>query len=99
VVRLENLANPLHAAIEVGLQLFSELLARGLVGRIAFVAKRETRVVDPPEIFGPVGVDESVEEVDDAPGGGCVFAAARRERPRDQREEGAIDQRVAVNEE
>ena len=47
-------ADALHAAIEVGLQLLGELLARRLVRGIPLVSKRQTRVVHPAEVVGPV---------------------------------------------
>ena len=42
-IRVEDGADALHAAIEVGLQLVGQLLARRLVGGIALVAKRQCR--------------------------------------------------------
>ena len=43
--------------------------------------------------------EQALEEVDDSPRGRRVLAARRRERARDEREERAIDQRVAIDEE
>ena len=40
---------------------------------------------------------EALEEIDDPPRGGCIFAAARREGSRDECEKRAIDQRVSVD--
>ena len=98
VERVEELVDALHAAIEVGLQLLGELLARRLVRGIPLVAERQAGVVHPAEVVGLVRVEEPLQEVDDAPRGRRVLAAARGERARDQREERAIDQRVAVDE-
>src|SRR4029079_7810559 len=98
-MRVENVADPLHAAIEVRLQLFGELLARRLVRGISLVSMRETGVMHPSEVVGAVRLEEALHEVDDSPRGGRVFAAARRERTRNQGEERAIDERIAVHEE
>src|SRR6185437_14308805 len=80
MVRVEDVADTLHAAVEVRLQLFGELFARRLVGGISLMAEREPRVVDPAEVVGLVGLEQTVEEVDDAPRRRRVLAAARGER-------------------
>ena len=97
--RIEDLADALHAAIEVGLELLGQLFARRLVGRICLVAKRQPGVVDPAEVLRAVVREEPLEKVDDAPRGRCVLALAGRERTRDEREERPVDQRVAVDQE
>ncbi len=99
VVRLQQLTDALHPAIEVRLQLLGEFFARGLVGGIALVSERQTGVVHPTEVLGLVLLEQSVEKVDDAPGSGRVLATTGGERPRDQREERAVDERVAIDEE
>ena len=43
-------------------------------------------------------LEEPLQEIDDAPRGGRVLAAAGGERTRDEREERAVDERVAVDE-
>src|SRR6476660_1344685 len=58
---------------------------------------RETGVVHPPEVVGAVCLEETLHEVDDSPRGGRVFAAARRERTRNQGEARAIDEGVTVH--
>ena len=94
----EQLFDALHAAIEVRLQLFAELLASSLVGGILLVAKGQAGVVHPPDVFGAMRVDEALKKIDHAPRGGGVLSAARREGTRDQREKRAVNQRVAVDE-
>ena len=54
--------------------------------------------MDPAQIIGLVRELEPLQEVDDAPRGRRVLAAAGRERARDEGEERAIDQRVSVDE-
>ena len=97
--RLEDLPDPLDGAVEILLQLLAELLASRLILGVLLVAERLADVVHPAEVIGPVLFAEPQQEVGDAPGGGRVFAAPRRERPRDHGEEGPIDERVAVDEE
>jgi hypothetical protein len=52
----------------------------------------------PAEIFGPVTGEHALEEIRDAPRRRCVLTATGGEGARDQGEERAIDQRVAVDE-
>ncbi len=60
----------LHAAIEIRLQLFAELLARGLVGGILLVSEGQSGIVHPADVLGPMRVDEALEKIDHAPCGG-----------------------------
>ena len=98
-VRLEELADAFHARVEIGLQLVGELFPRRLVGRIPLVPEAEPRVVDPAEVFGAMLVEQALDEVDHSPRGRRVLAACGGERPGDQGEERAIDQRISVDEE
>ena len=59
-VGIEHLTYALHTTIEVGLELFRELFSRGLVGWIALMPKRETRVMHPAEIIRLMLGDESL---------------------------------------
>src|SRR6185437_3071698 len=95
---LEQTLDAFHAAIEVGLQFFAEFFTRRFVGRIALVTKRESGVMHPAEVVGPVCCEQALKEVDHAPGRRRVFTATRGERPGDESEEGAIDERVAIDE-
>ena len=61
------------------------------------MAKGKAGVVHPRHILGLMGIDQTLEEIDDPPGSGCVFATTRGEGARDQRKECAIDERVAIN--
>ena len=99
VVRLEQRAHALHPAVEVVLQPLAQLLARGLVRRVLLVAERQPGVVHPAEVLGAVRGDEALQEVGDPPRGARVLAAARGEGARDEGEERAVDERVAVDEE
>ena len=96
---LEDRADPLHPAIEVGLQLIGQLLPRRLVRGVALVAERHSGVVHPAEVVGPVRRAKTLEEVDHAPCGGRVLSTARRQWSRNERVERAIDQRVPVDQE
>jgi hypothetical protein len=96
-VRLQQLADPLHPRIEVGLELLGQLLAGRLVAGIALMAKAQPGVVHPPEVLGFVRREQALKEVDDPPRGGGVLAPRRRERTGDEREERAVDQRVSVD--
>src|SRR5205807_7515615 len=75
-----------------------ELLARGLVRRIGPVPERFADVVHPGEIVGTPALEQAQQKVGDAPRGRGVLAAARGERPRDHREERAVDEGVPVDE-
>ena len=97
--RLEQLAAPLDRAVEVRLQLVVELLAGGLVLGIALLAKRAARVVHPGDVVGAVLLLEPEQEVGHAPRGGGVLPPRGPERPGDHGEEGAVEERVAVDEE
>ena len=55
--------------------------------------------MDPGHVVRPVGVEQAGQEVGHAPGRGGVLALGGAQRPRDHREEGAIDQSVAVHQE
>src|SRR5690606_1237105 len=54
---------------------------------------------NPAQVLRLVLLEQSLEKVRDAPGGRRVLAAARGKRTRDEGEERAIDERVAVHEE
>ena len=97
-VRLEQLADPLHARVEIGLELLGQLLASRLVRRVSLVAEAESGIVYPAQILRAVRGHEPLEKGDDPPCGGSVLAAGRRERAGDEREERAIDQRVSIDE-
>ena len=62
------------------------------------VAEGRPGIVHPAEVVGLVRREQSLQEVDDAPGSRGVLAARRGQRARDQREERAVDQRVPVDE-
>src|SRR5436190_1231605 len=94
----EDLLDPFDGAVELLLQLGGELLARRLVRGVGLLPKRLAHVVHPREVVGPPPVQQADQEVGDSPGGGRVLAAPRRERTGDHREEGPVDQGVAVDE-
>ena len=48
--RAEDLLDSLDRTVEVLLQLLVELFARGLVRRVALLAKRHAEIVDPAEV-------------------------------------------------
>ena len=98
-VRLEDLTDALHPRVEVRLELIGQLLARRLVGGIPFVPKAQSRIVDPAEVLRLMRREEALEEIHHPPGRRSVLTTRRGERAGDQREEGAIDQRVAVDQE
>src|SRR5689334_6760527 len=96
---VEDGADALHAAVEIGLQFLGQLFARRFVRRVTLVAVRQPGIVDPAEVVGAMRLEEPLQKVDAAPGGRRVLTAARRKRARDEGEERAIDERVAVHEE
>src|SRR2546423_651000 len=55
--------------------------------------------MDPAYVFGVMVGKEKPQEVRYPPAGRSILAFARRKRTRNQREKGAIDERVAVNQE
>ncbi len=63
------------------------------------MTERKTRIVDPTDVIRLMIRNESLQEVGDAPRGGCVLTLARGQWPRDQREERTIDESIAVDEE
>jgi hypothetical protein len=97
--RLEQRADTLDGLIEVGLERLVELFAGGLVLGVALFAERGAGVVDPDDVVGTVLLAQAEKKVDDAPGGGGILALAGPQRPADHREERAINQGVAVDEE
>jgi hypothetical protein len=97
--RGEEFLDPLDGGVEVDLQLFVELLARGFVLGVTLGAEGVAGVVHPHDVFRSMGLEQPGEEIGHAPRRGRVLALGGAERPRDHREEGAIDQRVAVDEE
>jgi hypothetical protein len=98
-IRIEELADALHPRVEVGLELLRQFLARCLVVGIPLVAEAEPRIMNPAEILGLMRGEQALEKVDDAPRGRRVLSARRGERASDEREERAVDERVAVDEE
>ena len=52
----------------------------------------------PAQVFRFVRGQETIEKVYNTPSGGRVLTVARRKRPRDEGEESAIDERIAVDE-
>ena len=96
---LEQRADPLDRAVEVGLERIVQLLPGGLVLGVALLPERGAGIVDPGDVVGPVLLAQTQEEIHHSPGGGGVLSLGGPERPGDHREEGAIDQRVAVDEE
>src|SRR5690348_7022760 len=88
-----------RSPVEVLLQLLVQLLAGGFVLRVGGVAERLADVVHPAQVVRVVLLEEPEEEVGDAPGRGGVLSVTGLERAVDHREERAIDQRVAVDEE
>ena len=98
MVGVEQIADALHAATEVRLELVGELLARRLVGRVLLMAERQPRVVHPAEILGVVVREQPLQKIDDALGRGRILTTTRGERPGDRAVERAINQRVAVDE-
>ena len=96
---LEHRTDPLHCPVEVGLKRVVQLLTGGLVVRVALLAKRGPGIVDPGDVVGPVLLAQAQQEVHHPPRGGRVFSFGGPERPCDHREEGAIDQGVAVDQE
>src|SRR5207244_7035841 len=52
----------------------------------------------PGEVVGAPPLEQAQEEVGDPPGRRRVLAAPRGERAGDHREEGAVDQRIAIDE-
>jgi hypothetical protein len=96
---VEERAEALHPTIEVRLELLRELLSGRLVAGVSLVTERETGIVYPAQVFRLVRGQEPIEKVDNSPGGGGVLTVAGRERPRDERKERAIDERVAVHQE
>jgi hypothetical protein len=97
--RREQRPDPVQGPVEVGLQLLVQLFPGGLVVGIPGLAERGAGVVDPRDVIGAILLPEPKEEVRHAPRGGGVLAFGGAKRTRDHREEGAIDQRVAVDEE
>src|SRR2546426_1517207 len=95
---LEDLSDALQRAIEVLLQLLAKLLSSGLVGGIGSVAERLAHIVHPPKMVGAVLLAQARQEVGAPPGRGGVLAAFGGERPRNHGEEGAVDERIAVEE-
>src|SRR5690606_16000051 len=98
VIRSQKLLDALHPAVEVRLQFISELLARCLVIRVLLRSERKSRIVHPAQVLGPVLLEKTLKEVRYAPRRRRVLTATGCERPGDEREKGAIDQRVAVYE-
>ena len=98
IVRFEQLLDALQSRVKIGLQFVRQLFARRLVLRIQIDTERCTGVVHPAEQFGLVCGQETLEKICDAPCGRGVLAATGVQRPREQREERAIDQRIAINE-
>src|SRR6185503_8563605 len=99
VERVENLAHALERAVEILLQLLAQLLARRLVLRVFGRAERHAAVVHPADVFRLVVLVQPQQEIRDAPDRRGVLAALGGEGAGDHREEGAIDQRVAVHQE
>ena len=95
----EHRLHVLEAAVEVGLQVVGQLLARRLVVGVHLVAEARAGVVHPAEVLRPALLEQAAEEVRDPPGDARVLALAGGERAVDEREEGAVDERVAVDEE
>ena len=95
----EQLMNALEPSIEVGLQLVSELFARGLVVGIQIVAKGRARVMHPSQQLRFVRHQQALEERGDAPGGRGVFSVTRGQRACHQRKKCAVDQGITVDQE
>ena len=79
-VRIEQLGDALHARIEVALKLLCQLFPGGLVGRIPFVPKAQSGIMNPAEVFGLVRGRQALDEIGDTPGGRCVLPSGRRQR-------------------
>ena len=94
---VEDLRDALDRAVEVLLQLGAELLPRRLVLGVGPVPERLSDVVHPREIIGTPPLEQAQQKVGDAPRGRGVLAAARGQRARDHREEGAVDEGVTVD--
>src|SRR4029077_19163998 len=84
--------------VEFLLQLLGELLARRLVLGVSLVPERLAHVAHPGEIVGTPSLEQPQQEVGDPPSRRGVLAAAGGEGAGDHREEGTVDERVAVNE-
>ena len=68
--------NPLHAGIEIVLQLLRQLFPCGLVRGISLVTEAEPTVVHPAEVFRLVRGCEPLQEVDNTPCGRRVLASS-----------------------
>jgi hypothetical protein len=96
-VSVQYLADAVHAAIEIRLQLFAQFFAGSLISRIPLVAERKTRIMHPTEVIGLVLGNHALKKVCYAPARRSVLSFARRERTRDQCKKGTIDERVPVD--
>ncbi len=76
VAGLEDVADPLHPAIEIGLQLVAELFPRRLVRREPIRPEGGPGIVHPREVFRMVLRAQTLEKLHDAPGRRGVLAAA-----------------------
>ncbi len=88
-----------HGGVKVGLQLVVELFAGALVLGVALGAERVPGVLHPDQMIGLVLGAQAQEEVDHTPRRRGVLAATGPEGTRDEGEERAVDQRVAVDKE
>src|SRR5439155_26124986 len=96
-VRIENLGDAVHSAIEIGLKLLSQLLARRLVCRVTLVSERQARIMDPAEVIRSMIGHEEPKKIRDAPAGGSILALAHGQWSRNQREKSAINESVAID--
>ena len=74
-IGVQQLADAIETAIEVGLKFLVQLLARRLVLTEDLVPEGRAGVVHPGDVVGLVFRLEALQEVDDAPGRGRVLSA------------------------
>jgi hypothetical protein len=87
----------INRAVEVGLQLFIELLPGRLVCRIPSGAKRVSGVVDPGHVLRMPGGPEPKQKIHHPPGRRGVLAATGAQRAADHGKKRPIDQGIAVH--